>query len=229
MYSSEQKGGLTMRNEFHIYGIVTEQELTFIGCTKGDVPPQAIRLQTVSEHPKAHWVKWCVRFRRTLKDRCGVEDPLAELFTNPFRLKRLLDAEAVTQIEAEKCKEFLAFHARNPHVLAEIIEQACAEKAAGRSVYAIDAHISSVRWSSDLDTEHADDSFKISDGWTAWYSRLIQMQCPDLIGFFRLKTALADGLVIEGRSWRDFAKQHVDELHYEDFESLADSDWEYNG
>ncbi len=27
-----------MRNEFHIHAIVTGQEVTFIGCTKGDVP-----------------------------------------------------------------------------------------------------------------------------------------------------------------------------------------------
>jgi hypothetical protein len=110
-----------MKKEFHIYSIVTGQEVTFIGCTKGDLRPGALRLQTVSEHPKANWVKWCVRFRRTLKDRHGVEDPLAEIFTNPLRLKRLLDAEAVMQIEAEKCKGFLAFHSRNPHVLADIV------------------------------------------------------------------------------------------------------------
>ena len=52
-----------MRNEFHIYGIVTEQEITFIGCTKGDLPPGEIRLQTVSARPKENWV----RFRRTLE------------------------------------------------------------------------------------------------------------------------------------------------------------------
>jgi hypothetical protein len=217
-----------MKKEFHIYGIVTEQEVTFIGCTKGDVPPGAIRLQTVSEHPEPNWVKWCVRFRRTLKDRRGVDHGLAEIFTNPCRVKRLLDAEAVMRSEAEKCKEFLAFHAHNPLVLADMIKQARAEKAAGRCVYAVDAHICNVRWSPDLDIEHADDTFKINADWAAWYSRLIQMECPDLIGFFRLKIALADGLVVDGRSWRDFAKEHADELHYDNFESLADSEWEYN-
>jgi hypothetical protein len=113
-----------MKNQFHIYAIVTGQEVTFIGCTKGDVPPEAIKLQIVTEHPDANWVKWCVRFRRTLKDRRGVEHPLAEIFTNQFRIKRLLDAEAVMRSEAEKCKEFLAFHSRKPHVLADMIEQA---------------------------------------------------------------------------------------------------------
>jgi len=218
-----------MRKTFYIYGIVTGQEVTFIGCKQGGVPAGAISLQTVSEHPKANWVKWCVRFRRTLTDRRGVEHPLAEMFTNPCRLKRLLDAEAVMRSEAEKCQEFLAFHARHPHVLADMMEQARAEKADGRNMYAIDAHISSVRWNSDLDKEDADDFFKIRNEWGAWYSRLIQMECPDLIGFFRLKPALADGLVVDGRSWRDFAKEHADELHYDEFESLADSEWEYNG
>ena len=85
-----------MNNEFHIYGIATGKEVTFIGCTKGDIPPGAIKLQTLSEHPKANWVKWCVRFRRTLKDQRGVKDPLAKIFKNTFWLKRLLDAETVT-------------------------------------------------------------------------------------------------------------------------------------
>lgn len=217
-----------MRSEFRIYAIVKGQEVTFIGCTKGDVPPGAIKLQTVTEHPKANWVKWCVRFRRTLKDRCGVGHPLAEMFTNQFRIKRLLDANAVMRSEADNCKKFLAFHSRNPHVLAEMIKQARAEKAAGRSAYAIEASVCSIRWSSDLDIEHPDDSPKMQNGWAAWYSRLIQMECSDLIGFFRLNHALADGLVVHGRSWRSFAKEHADELHYDEFESLPDSEWEYN-
>jgi hypothetical protein len=134
------------------------------------------------------------------------------------------------QSEADKCKGFLAFHARYPQVLAEITKQARAEKAAGRSVYAVEAHVCNIRWRSDLNTGHADDIFKIGNERAAWYSRLIQMEFPDLIGFFRLKTSLADGLVVDGRSWRDFAKEHMDELHYDDFdESIADSEWEYNG
>src|ERR1035437_75630 len=156
-----------MRTEFHIYGIVTGQEVTFIGCTKGDVPPGAIRLQTVSDHPEANWVKWCVRFRRTLKDRRGVEHSLADFFTNQSRIKRLLDVEAVIRSEGAKCKDFLAFHSRNSHVLADMITKARAEKAAGRTVYAVEAHLSDVRWNPDLDTEHPDDNFKIDSVWGA--------------------------------------------------------------
>jgi hypothetical protein len=227
--ANNKKRSSTMTNEFHIYGKVMGQEVTFIGCTKGDVPPGAIRLQTVSEHPEAHWVKWCLRFRRTLTDRSGVEHPLAEYFTNQARIKRLLGDEAITRSEAEQCNGFLAFHSDNPHVLTDMITQARAEKAAGRTVYSADAHLSDVRWNLGLDTKHADNTFKINSVWAAWYSRLIQMECPDLIGFFRVKTALADGLVIEGRTWRAFAEEHADELRYDSFESLTDSEWEYNG
>jgi hypothetical protein len=215
--------------EFHIYGVLTGQDVTFIGCTKGAIPPTAVRLQTVSDHPEANWVKWCLRFRRTLKDRRGIDHPLAEYFTNQARVKRLLGDEAITQSEAEKCKDFLAFHADNPEVLEDMVEQARAEKAAGRTVYAAEAHLSGVRWNKDIPTERGDEGFKINSIWSAWYSRLIQMVCPDLIGFFRLRNALADGLVINGRSWRAFAKEHADELHYESFEALPDSDWEHNG
>jgi hypothetical protein len=215
--------------ECHIYGVLTGQDVTFIGCTKGAIAQTAVRLQTVSDHPEANWVKWCLRFRRTLKDRRGIDHPLAEYFTNQSRVKRLLGDEAVTRSEAEKCNNFLAFHSDNPHVLAGMITRARAEKDAGRTVYAAEAHLSGVRWNLGVDTEHADDTFKIDSVWAAWYSRLIQMVCPDLIGFFRLRTALADGLVVEGRSWRTFAREHADELHYDSFEALADSEWEYNG
>ena len=156
-----------MRNEFHIYGIVTGQEVSLIGCTRGDIPSGAIKLQTVSDHREANWVKWCVRFRRTLKDRRGVDHPLAEFFTNQSRIKRLLDVEAVMRSEAEKCKDFLAFHSRNPHVLADMITEARAERAAGRSVYAVEAHLSSVRWNLGMDTDHADGTFKIDSTWAA--------------------------------------------------------------
>jgi hypothetical protein len=61
--------------EFHIYGVLTGQDVTFIGCTKDAIPPSAVRLQTVSDHPEANWVKWCLRFRRTLKDRRGIDHP----------------------------------------------------------------------------------------------------------------------------------------------------------
>jgi hypothetical protein len=228
-----RKGGFVKdavsNKAFHIYGVLTGQEVTFIGCTKGAIPSTAVQLQTVSDHPEANWVKWCRRFRRTLKDRRGVDHPLAEYFTNQSRIKRLLGDETVTRSEAEKCNEFLAFHLKNPHVLADMMTEARAEKASGRTVYSADAHLSAVRWNLALDTEHQDDTFKINSVWAAWYSRLIQMVYPDLIGFFRLRHALADGLVVDGRSWRAFAKEHADELHYESFESLPDSEWEHNG
>jgi hypothetical protein len=119
-----------MKKKFHIYAVITGQDVSFIGCTRGEIPAGAIRLQTVCDHPEANWVKWCVRFRHTLKDRRGVEHPLAEFFTNPCRLKRLLDADADTRLEAQKCREFLAFHSRNPHVLEDMIKKAREEQTA---------------------------------------------------------------------------------------------------
>lgn len=221
-----------MRNtqrEFHIYGTLTGHEVTFIGSTEGAIPPTAVLLQTVSDHPEAHWVKWCLRFRRTLRDRRGIDHPSAEYLTNQSRVKRLLGDDAMTQSEAEKCKDFLSFHADHPEVLDDMVGHARAEKAAGRAVYAVEAHFSGIRWNKDISIERGDDTFKINSVWAAWYSRLIQMLCPDLVGFFRLRNALADGLVFEGVSWRAFAREHADELHYDSFESLPDSEWEYNG
>lgn len=218
----------------HIYATVARGssgafEVVFIGCTTGAIPDTAVLLQTVSDHPKANWVKWCVRFRRTLKDTTGLKHPLAEYFTNQSRVKRLLGDEAFTRSEAETCAEFLDFHGNNHEVFNDMVAQARAEKAAGRDVYAIEAHVSKVRWDSDTPTNREEGALKIDARWCAWYSRLIQMRCPDLIGFFRLKHSLADGLIENGRSWRDFAKEHADELRYAPYEDLAESEWEYRG
>lgn len=212
---------------WHIYGVITEQEVRFIGCTKGDIPSGAFRLQTVTHHPEAAWVKWCLRHRRTLKDTKALASPLVSYFTNPTRLNRLLRDEAVLKLQADTLAGFLDFNTRNSHILPELVADALAEKAAGREVYSAQEHIGRVRWGT-TDTDRAEDKFKINSCWSAWYSRLIQMEEPGLIGFFRLRYSLADGLVWKGRTWADFTEEHADDLHYEVYEELPDGEWEYN-
>lgn len=217
-----------MHTEFQIYGTLTAGEISFVGCTKGTAPSGAVVLQRVTDHPEVHWVKWCLRFRRTLRDTKALAHPYASYFTNTSRLARLLGDETLKKEVAIKNSEFLDFNLENPHVLAEMMADARAEKAAGRSVYSAQEHVARVRWGA-TETERGDDRFKINSVWSAWYSRLIQMEDPSLIGFFRLRDSLADGLTWEGKSWVEFAAAHAEELRYSPFADLPDSEWEYNG
>jgi hypothetical protein len=212
---------------YYIYARLTGHEVTFVGCTQGDIPPGSVLLQSVSQKPTVHWVKWCVRFRRTLTDQHGVTHAYAEFFKNPARLNRLL-ADDAAQLAQEKLAGFLEFHRDNPDVLQAMISHALEERAAGRPVYSIREHTESVRWG-DLKTDPGDDRFKINDHWSPWYSRVIQMEEPRLIGFFRLRNSIADvALVWKGVSWSDFVKQHADEVQYELFEELPHEHYEYN-
>src|ERR1700724_4637754 len=104
-------------------------------------------LQTVTSHAEICWVKWSLRFRRTLKDPTkALTNPLAAFFTNASRLKRLLGDEGAERLQRTTNAEFLDNHERNPQVLAEMLADAQREKAAGRAVYSAGEHLGQVRW-----------------------------------------------------------------------------------
>jgi hypothetical protein len=57
------------------------------------------------------------------------------------------------------------------------------------------------------------DEFRISNDMQSVYVRVILILDPSLCGFFALqKRTDADALVVDGRHWNDFAKQHGAEL-----------------
>lgn len=57
------------------------------------------------------------------------------------------------------------------------------------------------------------DGFRISNDNRACYARLVLMRDPSLCGLFTLRPSKADdALVVDGRSWSEFAKEHHAEL-----------------
>jgi hypothetical protein len=216
---------------FVIYGKLTESVVTFVGCARGQAPPGSVVLQTVTSHPEICWVKWSLRFRRTLKDPSkALANPLAAFFTNASRLKRLLGDEKAERLQRTTNAEFLDYHERNPQVLAEMLADAQGEKAAGRAVYSAGEHLGQVRWGGTSTDRGENFRFKINSVWGAWYSRAMQMEDPNLIGFFRMRESLADGLIwVDGRKWSDFAAEHRESLKWsEPFEDLSSEDWEFH-
>lgn len=57
------------------------------------------------------------------------------------------------------------------------------------------------------------DEFRISNDLQSYYVRQVLMRDPSLCSLFELKrTSDADALVVNGRTWTDFAKEHEAEL-----------------
>jgi len=82
------------------------------------------------------------------------------------------------------------FHAKNPHVMPEIVRLARALKARGLSHYSIKGLFEIVRFNVAVSTQG--DLFKLNNSYSAWYARKIMDECPDLAGFFstRKQTSL---------------------------------------
>ena len=81
-----------------------------------------------------------------------------------------------------------------------------------RERYGIRALLENVRWDIQLRVIKADDGFKICNDYQACYARQVMMRDPRLCGLFELNPSAADALVVDGRSWSDFAKEHKAEL-----------------
>jgi hypothetical protein len=215
---------------YYIFGRIEGAVVVFVGCTRDpNLPADSILLQTVEHHPEVHWVKWSVRFGRTLKDKHALDHPFAKYFKNSPKLTRLFGDQDFEKYASAQNAEFLKFHEKNRDFLQVLIGAALLKKAEGRIEYSIDQLVGEARWG-DTEIDRGNDRVKINGKWSAWYSRGLQMAEPNLIGFFAVRSSVADGLVwIDGRSWQQFASEHEDEINWKDpFDGLPDSDWEYN-
>jgi hypothetical protein len=216
---------------YYIFAKIENQVVTFVGCSKTvDIPADCILLQTVEDHPEAHWVKWSIRFRRTLKDRTALDHPYTKCFRNSSRLKRLLGNEEFDRLSAKENAGFLKYNEKNPHLLEQFLDSALEKKAAGREAFSAGELIGETRWG-DTETDRGTDRFKINDKWVPWYSRLAQMLEPDLVGFFEIRDSIADGLVwTDDRTGQQFASKNSEKLKWSDpFDEIPDSDWEHLG
>jgi hypothetical protein len=168
-----------------------------------------------------------VRFRRTIEDKTALNHPYSGYFKNTSRLTALLEDAEFRLRTAELNREFIKFHENNPDVLTALIDAALAKKKDGHAAYSVDQLLGDLRWG-DMEVNRGDDRVKINANLSAWYSRAAQMVEPKLLGFFQVRAGMADGLVwINGRTWRQFASEHEDEVSWNDpFNQIPDSPWE---
>lgn len=88
-------------------------------------------------------------------------------------------------------ERFEEFHARNPSVYEQIVQDARTWKAAGGTKIGIDLFIARIRWAGVVDNPVAGD-FRINARSVPYYARLVMAQEPDLAGLFEIRESEAD-------------------------------------
>lgn len=223
------------RAMYSIFGLIDPKNhrVFYVGCTKDAEPqliglpeaaadrvtalapasPQIVILQTVDVRPEVCRVKWSLRFRRDIvtsdwKRQAGI----TSAFTNPKRARRIL-GEKISS-DAETQAKFHAFDRKNAELFDEMLQRARSFRDEGRETCGVDLLVCEIRYSSSRTNRV--DGFKIPNNFQSFYARKLQMVDPSLCGLFVMHYCAADSLVLEdGRSWRDFAREHSDSLRYE--------------
>jgi hypothetical protein len=112
------------------------------------------------------------------------------------------------------CTPFYRYHKANAHVADWFLNAARSLRdEQDREHYGIGALTERIRWDIKRGILKSEDGFRISNSVRACYVRLLLMRDPTFCGFFALKPSRVDAsLVIDGRSWSDFADEHKAEL-----------------
>lgn len=87
-------------------------------------------------------------------------------------------------------RNFIAFHRDNPAVYSELKRLAMQLQRVGHKQYGIKSLFEVVRWHTALNT--GNDDFKINNNYGAFFARLLMHYEPELKGFFRLRSSVAD-------------------------------------
>jgi hypothetical protein len=143
--------------------------------------------------------------------------PTGELVRGLVKLFAADEIRLTTKRRVQKarnlCSRFYRYHEKNPHVAEWFLKAAQSlQQEQQRTRYAIGALTERIRW--DIRTGVIrTDSFRISNDVRACYARLVLMRDPSLCGLFALKSSRTDDvLIVDGRPWSEFAKDHHAEL-----------------
>lgn len=124
-----------------------------------------------------------------------IEDPDDE-----FEVVRISNGDdGYTAIERKapklpaKTAEFELYHRENPAVLERMIREAREWVQGGGTRLGIGMLVAHIRWIGQVEQWN---DFKINENHGAFYARLIQVECPELIGVFEMRAAEADDWVI---------------------------------
>jgi hypothetical protein len=79
-----------------------------------------------------------------------------------------------------------SFHLANPHVYSEIVKLAREAREVGMPRWSMAGIFEVLRWRSAIGTRGG--GWKLPNAYRAYYARLVMDRCPDLRGFFVLKS-----------------------------------------
>jgi hypothetical protein len=106
------------------------------------------------------------------------------------------------------CLRFYRYDKRNPHVAEWFLRAAQSlKREQHHDHYGIRALLEKIRFDVRVGIIKTD-GFRIANEFQACYVRQIVMRDPSLCGFFTINPSAADALVVDGRTWSDFAKEH---------------------
>jgi len=110
------------------------------------------------------------------------------------------------------CAKGYAYDRANPWVKDWFLSAAREKRDEGRTHYSIGNLLEKLRHDVAHGIVRVDD-FRISNDLQSYYVRQVLMRDASLCGLFDLRrTSDADALVVDGRTWTDFAKDHEAEL-----------------
>lgn len=99
-------------------------------------------------------------------------------------------------------QNFIAFHRDNPAVYSELKRLAIQLRKRGHTQYGIKSLFEVVRWHRALNT--GGDDFKINNNFGAFFARLLMHHEPELKGFFKVRSSVADDYPIVEMVGRSF-------------------------
>ncbi len=233
-----------------IFGLIDpgNKRIFHIGCAQGDptaqpislpaavarrvaemapTHPSLVILRTVEAHPQVEWVKWSKRFRRDIVTNDWEQyESIAKAFQNSKRAKRVLGEEIPS--DGTNQARFHQFDRENPSVFEEMLRKARGLRAEGRNISGVEVLANDIRYEG-ADTEHSD-GYKFNNNFKAYYARKLLMTDSTLCGLFVVRVCVSDDLVLDdGRSWRDFAREHSDVIRFAgpEGEPEEDAQWTY--
>jgi hypothetical protein len=110
------------------------------------------------------------------------------------------------------CAKGYAYDRANPWVPDWFLGAAQEKREEGHTHYSIGALLEKIRHDV-ADGIVCVDGFRIANDLQSYYVRQVLMRDSSLCSFFQVKrTSDADTLVVDGRTWTDFAKEHEAEL-----------------
>ena len=97
---------------------------------------------------------------------------------------------------ADKVEGFYTYHQDNPQVYDSLVTLARELRRVGRDRIGMGMLFEVLRWHYLLQVK-TDEQFKLNNNYRAFYSRLIEEQCPDLRGAFTKRSSEADEVTLQ--------------------------------